>query len=97
MLTLRAACANARCGYHGTVDRHANLTAFEVNFAYEEVGTVEKQSSEKAKKKKNALVKIVLCRRCAKKLSYAREVRDEPQSTSKPLRYDCEPTGPRLD
>ncbi|EJU04915.1 hypothetical protein DACRYDRAFT_104808 [Dacryopinax primogenitus] len=57
-------CANPRCAHHSPTQGHKTpkLTAYELPFSY-----VEED------KEKNALVKAVLCERCARKLVWKRE------------------------
>ncbi|PWN92336.1 hypothetical protein FA10DRAFT_228848 [Acaromyces ingoldii] len=82
-------CANTRCEDHqrrATTPRRneveasaTTLTPYEVNFAY-----AEREEGEMVQK--NALVKVVLCRRCARKLNYKREherVREGSTSASR--------------
>lgn len=57
------------CG-NKTCDARDGLHSFEVNFKYKEHGDV-----------KNELVKVRLCRRCAKKLTHYRDKHDRHRST----------------
>ncbi|KAG9104809.1 hypothetical protein FRC06_009279 [Ceratobasidium sp. 370] len=60
-------CGNTRCAYHKEQERRQpKLLTLELPFAYEEQGEA-----------KQALVKVVLCERCKKKLMWKRERRDE--------------------
>ncbi|KAG9089640.1 hypothetical protein FS749_001179 [Ceratobasidium sp. UAMH 11750] len=62
-------CGNTRCAYHKEQERQQpKLLTLELPFAYEEQGEA-----------KQALVKVVLCERCKKKLLWKRERRDEKQ------------------
>ncbi|KAI0029280.1 folate-sensitive fragile site protein Fra10Ac1-domain-containing protein [Vararia minispora EC-137] len=68
-------CANTRCEQHTLSDREESkmtpivrLTTLELPFAYEEHGEM-----------KSALVKVVLCPRCCKKLMWKRNKEKGPQ------------------
>jgi protein FRA10AC1 len=54
-------CGNTRCKHHENQDAAVHLNTLELPFAYEEHG-----------KHKSALVKVVLCPRCLKKLMWKR-------------------------
>lgn len=87
-------CANMRCQDHhcpttvttlegggvGPETKAPKLTPYEVNFAY-----TEKEKGQVVQR--NALVKVVLCRRCARKLNYKRDQerrREESKSRREP-------------
>ncbi|TDL16464.1 hypothetical protein BD410DRAFT_706995, partial [Rickenella mellea] len=57
-------CGNTRCAYHAPSRtlKQPPLTTLELPFAYEEQG-----------ERRSALVKVVLCERCTKKLMWKRE------------------------
>ncbi|QRV90044.1 Folate-sensitive fragile site protein Fra10Ac1 [Ceratobasidium sp. AG-Ba] len=60
-------CGNTRCAYHKEQERRQpTLLTLELPFAYEEQGEA-----------KQALVKVVLCERCKKKLMWKREKEKE--------------------
>ncbi|KAG8740877.1 hypothetical protein FRC10_003792 [Ceratobasidium sp. 414] len=60
-------CGNTRCPYHKEQERRQpKLLTLELPFAYEEQGGA-----------KQALVKVVLCERCKKKLMWKREKKDD--------------------
>ncbi|KAF8604147.1 hypothetical protein BDV93DRAFT_522615 [Ceratobasidium sp. AG-I] len=64
-------CGNTRCAYHTEKERRQpKLITLELPFAYEEQGEA-----------KQALVKVVLCERCKKKLVWKREQKDETQDS----------------
>lgn len=54
-------CGNSRCKHHNDQDGVVKLSTLELPFAYEEHG-----------ERKSALVKVVLCPRCLKKLMWKR-------------------------
>jgi len=54
-------CGNTRCKHHNDQDAAVKLSILELPFAYEEHG-----------EHKSALVKVVLCPRCLKKLMWKR-------------------------
>ena len=54
-------CGNTRCKHHPNRDDTVHLSTLELPFAYEEHG-----------ERKSALVKVVLCPRCLKKLMWKR-------------------------
>lgn len=54
-------CGNSRCKHHNDQDGAVKLSTLELPFAYEEHG-----------ERKSALVKVVLCPRCLKKLMWKR-------------------------
>ncbi|KAJ7592849.1 folate-sensitive fragile site protein Fra10Ac1, partial [Mycena floridula] len=54
-------CGNTRCKYHDASRRIPTLTTLELPFTYSEEG-----------ESKSALVKVVLCDRCLKKLMWKR-------------------------
>jgi len=67
-------CGNSRCPFHDThhVEQyHPSLTTLELPFSYVEDG-----------ESKFALVKVVLCPRCVKKLMYKRKKEKEEQGES---------------
>ncbi len=75
-------CANTRCKYHNNQDAATKLTTLELPFAYEEHG-----------QHKSALVKVVVCSRCLKKLMWKRNTEKEGQfltSTEGPTERDNE-------
>ena len=81
----RVACANTRCERHLALQSSSiALTPYEVNFAYSEPGTDGSSSSSVIAK--NALVKIVLCPRCARKLKYKGE-QDKKERTGSKRRH----------
>jgi len=59
-------CGNTRCKHHNNWDTATQLTALELPFAYEEHG-----------ERKSALVKVVLCPRCLKKLMWKHKMDKE--------------------
>lgn len=70
-------CGNTRCKHHNNQDTATQLTTLELPFAYEEHG-----------ERKSALVKVVLCPRCLKKLMWKRNMDKEgpaPTSTEEPI------------
>jgi protein FRA10AC1 len=54
-------CGNTRCKHHDNQDAAVQINTLELPFAYEEHG-----------ERKSALVKVVLCPRCLKKLMWKR-------------------------
>jgi protein FRA10AC1 len=54
-------CGNTRCKHHPNQDESVQLSTLELPFSYEEHG-----------ERKSALVKVVLCPRCLKKLMWKR-------------------------
>ncbi|KAG9122561.1 hypothetical protein FRC07_001011 [Ceratobasidium sp. 392] len=65
-------CGNTRCAYHKEQERQQpKLLTLELPFAYEEHGEA-----------KQALVKVVLCERCKKKLTWKRERGNEGENPS---------------
>lgn len=75
-------CANTRCEHHKALQSSSvHLTSYEVNFAYQE-RSVEPGD---ALVDKNALVKIVLCHRCSRKLAYKSD-RERSKRSASPLR-----------
>ncbi|KIK94378.1 hypothetical protein PAXRUDRAFT_828059 [Paxillus rubicundulus Ve08.2h10] len=69
--TGETSCANTRCGHHGS-SSSPELTTLELPFAYEERG-----------ERKEALVKIVLCPRCVRKLVWKRRHdKSDPKETA---------------
>lgn len=78
----REACANTRCEHHPALQTSSiALTPYEVNFAYSESDT--NGSNSPSVISKNALVKIVLCPRCARKLKYKGEQDKRERTESK--------------
>lgn len=76
------ACANLRCEHHRQVQSSsATLSPFEVNFAYEEPSDEPGGGSMT----KNALVKVVLCHRCSRKLKYKSD-RERARQSASPVR-----------
>ena len=83
-------CASLRCDHHAVADEPPKLRSFELPFVYEEEG-----------KRKEALVKVRLCRRCEGKLRW--KPRDERGATEDEVgtargkedrgRYDEDPRG----
>ncbi|KAG8773766.1 hypothetical protein FRC12_002323 [Ceratobasidium sp. 428] len=62
-------CGNTRCAYHKEQERRQpKLLTLELPFAYEE-----------QREAKQALVKVVLCERCKKKLTWKRERREDEE------------------
>jgi len=61
-------CGNTRCKHHTDRDTAVQLCTLELPFAYEEHG-----------EHKSALVKVVLCPRCLKKLMWKRDKEKEGQ------------------
>ena len=59
-------CGNTRCKHHADQDTAVQLCTLELPFAYEEHG-----------ERKSALVKVVLCPRCLKKLMWKRNKEKE--------------------
>ena len=59
-------CGNTRCKHHTDQDTAVQLSTLELPFAYEEHG-----------EHKSALVKVVLCPRCLKKLMWKRNKKEE--------------------
>jgi protein FRA10AC1 len=59
-------CGNTRCEHHNNQDAPVHLSTLELPFAYEEHG-----------ERKSALVKVVLCPRCLKKLMWKRNKEKE--------------------
>jgi len=73
-------CGNTRCKHHTNQDTAVQLRTLELPFAYEEHG-----------EHKSALVKVVLCPRCLKKLMWKRnKEKDGPAVT--PLEGRIEPS-----
>jgi protein FRA10AC1 len=66
-------CGNSRCK-HENRDEDVHLNTLELPFAYEEHG-----------KRKSALVKVVLCPRCLKKLMWKRNKEKEAGQPATPL------------
>ncbi|KAH9068484.1 folate-sensitive fragile site protein Fra10Ac1-domain-containing protein [Lactarius deliciosus] len=83
-------CGNTRCKHHNNQDSATQLTTLELPFAYHEHG-----------ERKSALVKVVLCPRCLKKLMWKRKMDKEGQalmSTEEPVEGgDEERVGDALD
>ena len=73
-------CGNTRCKNHADQDTAIQLSTLELPFAYEEHG-----------EHKSALVKVVLCPRCLKKLMWKRNKEKEGQATT-PLEGSIEPS-----
>lgn len=73
-------CGNTRCKHHTSEDAAIQLTTLELPFAYEEHG-----------EHKSALVKVVLCPRCLKKLMWKRNKEKKVQSAT-PLDRPVEPS-----
>jgi protein FRA10AC1 len=67
-------CGNSRCKHHDNRDEAVRLNTLELPFAYEEHG-----------KHKSALVKVVLCPRCLKKLMWKRNKEKEAGQPAIPL------------
>jgi len=61
-------CGNTRCKQHENKDEAVQLSTLELPFAYEEHG-----------ERKSALVKVVLCPRCLRKLMWKRNKEKEAQ------------------
>jgi protein FRA10AC1 len=72
-------CGNTRCKHHTGQDTAVQLSTLELPFAYEEHG-----------EHKSALVKVVLCPRCLKKLMWKRNKEKEVQPIT-PLEGPIEP------
>ncbi|KAI9461551.1 folate-sensitive fragile site protein Fra10Ac1-domain-containing protein [Lactarius psammicola] len=75
-------CGNTRCKHHNNQDTATQLTTLELPFAYEEHG-----------ERKSALVKVVLCPRCLKKLMWKRNTDkggQAPTSTEEPIERGSE-------
>ncbi|KAF8501763.1 folate-sensitive fragile site protein Fra10Ac1-domain-containing protein [Russula emetica] len=72
-------CGNTRCKHHTDQDKAVQLSTLELPFAYEEHG-----------EHKSALVKVVLCPRCLKKLMWKRNKEKEGQPAT-PLEGPIEP------
>ncbi|KAI0261813.1 folate-sensitive fragile site protein Fra10Ac1-domain-containing protein [Russula aff. rugulosa BPL654] len=72
-------CGNTRCKHHTDQDTAVQLSTLELPFAYEEHG-----------EHKSALVKVVLCPRCLKKLMWKRNKEKDGQSAT-PLEVLIEP------
>ena len=64
-------CGNTRCKHHTSEDSAVQLSTLELPFAYEEHG-----------EHKSALVKVVLCPRCLKKLMWKRNKEKKVQSAT---------------
>jgi protein FRA10AC1 len=64
-------CGNTRCKHHTGQDTAVHLSTLELPFAYEEHG-----------ERKSALVKVVLCPRCLKKLMWKRNKEKEGQPST---------------
>lgn len=73
-------CGNTRCKHHTNQDTAVQLSTLELPFAYEEHG-----------EHKSALVKVVLCPRCLKKLMWKRNKEKEGQPST-PLEGPIEPS-----
>ena len=73
-------CGNTRCKHHTDQDTAVQLSTLELPFAYEEHG-----------EHKSALVKVVLCPRCLKKLMWKRNKGKETQPAM-PLEGHIEPS-----
>jgi protein FRA10AC1 len=73
-------CGNTRCKHHTGQDTAVQLSTLELPFAYEEHG-----------EHKSALVKVVLCPRCLKKLMWKRNKEREGQPAT-PLGGQIEPS-----
>jgi protein FRA10AC1 len=73
-------CGNTRCKHHTDQDTAVQLSTLELPFAYEEHG-----------EHKSALVKVVLCPRCLKKLMWKRNKAKEGQPAT-PLEEPIEPS-----
>lgn len=73
-------CGNTRCKHHTDNDTTVQLSTLELPFAYEEHG-----------EHKSALVKVVLCPRCLKKLMWKRNKEKEGQPAT-PLEGLIEPS-----
>lgn len=65
-------CGNTRCVHHDVNTPMPSLSTLELPFVYEEQGQT-----------KSALVKVVLCERCVKKLMWKRQ-KDKVQGTVSP-------------
>jgi protein FRA10AC1 len=77
-------CANTRCEHHRQLQSASTkLTPYEVNFAYEEPSAEPGGGIVN----KNALVKIVLCHRCSRKLRYKSD-RDRSRRSASPSRKE---------
>lgn len=70
-------CGNTRCAHHFAAG--VGLTTLELPFAYAEHGEA-----------KSALVKVVLCRRCVKKLMWKRERGKEREGSAQPRAEDAQ-------
>ncbi|KAH7913509.1 folate-sensitive fragile site protein Fra10Ac1-domain-containing protein [Hygrophoropsis aurantiaca] len=66
--TGESTCANTRCAHHETSS--VPLSTLELPFAYEEHGA-----------RKDALVKVVLCSKCVRKLMWKRKHEKQPNET----------------
>lgn len=64
-------CGNTRCAHHTADEQMPPLSTLELPFAYEEQGEA-----------KSALVKVVLCGRCVKKLLWKRQKEKEQNEIS---------------
>ncbi|KAI0303607.1 folate-sensitive fragile site protein Fra10Ac1-domain-containing protein [Multifurca ochricompacta] len=64
-------CGNTRCKHHDNQDETVQLNTLELPFAYEE-----------NEERKSALVKVVLCSRCSKKLMWKRNKERENQAAT---------------
>lgn len=67
-------CGNTRCKHHTSEDVAIQLSTLELPFAYEEHG-----------EHKSALVKVVLCPRCLKKLMWKRN-KEKAQPATGPIK-----------
>jgi len=74
-------CGNTRCKQHKNKDESVQLSTLELPFAYEEHG-----------ERKSALVKVVLCPRCLKKLMWKRNKEKEAQQPSTQSKGLVEPS-----
>ncbi|KAI0267693.1 folate-sensitive fragile site protein Fra10Ac1-domain-containing protein [Gloeopeniophorella convolvens] len=64
-------CGNTRCEHHDNPDAPAQLATLELPFTYEEHG-----------ERKSALVKVVLCPRCTKKLMWKHNKQKETRAAA---------------
>lgn len=64
-------CGNTRCQHHSSKDVAVKLNTLELPFVYEEHG-----------ERKTALVKVVLCPQCLKKLMWKRNKEKQSQTTT---------------
>ncbi|UZJ51718.1 hypothetical protein CBS101457_001038 [Exobasidium rhododendri] len=83
-------CANTRCEHHRQLQSSSTkLTPYEVNFAYQEPSRKgDEIGTEATLESKSALVKIVLCPRCARKLKYKGEKEKMSRPDISPRRQD---------